>query len=509
MAENNRNYDIAIVGGGINGCGIARDAAGRGLSVFLCEQNDLASATSSASTKLIHGGLRYLEYYEFRLVREALQEREVLLRMAPHIIWPLRFILPHHQGLRPAWLIRLGLFLYDNLGGRRLLPATRGLDLRRDIAGAVLKDAYTRAFEYSDCWVQDSRLVVLNALDAREKGADIRTRSRCAKARREDGVWVLSIEGEDGQREVIRARALVNAAGPWVSQFLTEGLGLNAAAKVRMVKGSHIILRRLFEHDRAYIFQNSDNRIVFAIPYEQDFTLIGTTDEDFEGDPATAEISTKEIGYLIEAVNGYFKTAIRAEDVVTTYAGVRPLYDDGASAAQSATRDYVLKLEGKENEAPLLNIFGGKITTYRRLAEAALEKLEAGLGSLGQPWTKESHLPGGDFPWDAAEALGSDLCRDFPFLERRLAQRLVRAYGTRVRDLLGKAGSLQDLGQHFGADLFEAEVVYLMDREWACSARDVVWRRSKLVLRMTREEQATLDDWMRRRRTTLRGDDAQ
>jgi glycerol-3-phosphate dehydrogenase len=276
-----------------------------------------------------------------------------------------------------------------------------------------------------------------------------------------------------------------------------------------MVKGSHIILPRLFEHDRAYIFQNSDNRIVFAIPYEQDFTLIGTTDEDFEGDPATAEISRKEIGYLIDAVNGYFKTEISAEDVVTTYAGVRPLYDDGASAAQSATRDYVLKLQGTGNEAPLLNIFGGKITTYRRLAEAALEKLEASLGTLGQPWTKESHLPGGDFSWDGAEQLASDLCRDFPFLERKLAQRLVRAYGTRARDLLGKARSLQDLGQHFGADLYEAEVVYLMDREWACSARDVVWRRSKLVLRMTREEQAALDDWMSRRRATSRGDAAE
>ncbi len=509
MAENQRSYDIAIVGGGINGCGIARDAAGRGQAVFLCEQNDLASGTSSASTKLIHGGLRYLEYYEFRLVREALQEREVLLRMAPHIIWPLRFVLPHHKGLRPAWLIRLGLFLYDHLGGRKLLPATRSLNLRQDIAGTALKEAYTRAFEYSDCWVQDSRLVVLNALDAREKGADLRTRTRCTKARREDGLWVLSIEDENGNCETIRARALVNAAGPWVTEFLTKGLGLNAAAKVRMVKGSHIILPRLFEHDRAYIFQNSDNRIVFAIPYEQDFTLIGTTDEDFEGDPATAEISRKEIGYLIDAVNGYFKTEISAEDVVTTYAGVRPLYDDGASAAQSATRDYVLKLQGTGNEAPLLNIFGGKITTYRRLAEAALEKLDASLGTLGQPWTKESHLPGGDFSWDGAEQLALDLCRDFPFLERKLAQRLVRAYGTRARDLLGKARSLQDLGQQFGADLYEAEVVYLMDREWACSARDVVWRRSKLVLRMTREEQAALDDWMRRRRATSRGDAAE
>ncbi|WP_455373340.1 glycerol-3-phosphate dehydrogenase [Limibacillus halophilus] len=493
------DYDIAIVGGGVNGCGIARDAAGRGLKVFLCEKDDLASATSSASTKLVHGGLRYLEYYEFRLVREALIEREVLLRMAPHIIWPLRFVLPHHKGLRPAWLIRLGLFLYDHLGGRKILPPTRGLDLRRDPAGAPLTETFTKGFEYSDCWVEDSRLVVLNARDAAERGAEIRTRTRCVSAKRENGRWRLLLENAEGGREEITARSLVNASGPWVSSFLTEGLGVNAADRIRLVKGSHIIVPRLFEHDRCYIFQNSDGRIIFAIPYEQDFTLIGTTDEDYQEDPGEVAISESEIDYLIASLNAYLKQLVKREDVVATYSGVRPLYDDGASAAQEATRDYVLKLEGGEGEAPLLNIFGGKITTYRRLAEAALEKLGPVLGGIRKPWTAGASLPGGDFPWNGAETLADELAKGRPGLERKHIRRLVRAYGTRAARVLDGVSAKEDLGRCFGADLYEREVAYLMDQEWARKARDVVWRRSKLALRLSEEEVAALDGWMRAR----------
>ncbi|WP_086463678.1 glycerol-3-phosphate dehydrogenase [Oceanibaculum nanhaiense] len=492
-------FDIAIVGGGVNGCGIARDAAGRGLSVFLCEQQDLAGATSSASTKLIHGGLRYLEYYEFRLVREALIEREVLLGMAPHIAWPMRFVLPHHKGLRPAWLIRLGLFLYDHLGGRKILPGTRTLDLRSDAAGAPLIDDFVKAFEYSDCWVEDSRLVVLNAMDAAARGTDIRTRTRCTGARRIDGLWEVTVEGADGSRETIRAKALVNAAGPWVSRFLTEGVGQNAAARIRMVKGSHIVVPRLFDHDRAYIFQNSDGRIVFAIPYERDFTLIGTTDQDFRDDPAHVAITEEETAYLCAAVSAYLKKPVTPEMVVWTYAGVRPLYDDGASKAQAATRDYVLKLDAPEGAAPLLNIFGGKITTYRKLAESALALLKPRLPGMGRPWTEGATLPGGDFPVLGFADQVAALRAAHPYLAETHARRLVRAYGTKAAELLDGVTDAAGLGIHFGADLYAREVAYLMDREWAVSAADVLWRRSKLGLRLTKEQAEALDGWMRNR----------
>ncbi|PWC31547.1 glycerol-3-phosphate dehydrogenase, partial [Azospirillum sp. TSO22-1] len=361
-----------MIGGGINGCGIARDAAGRGASVFLCEQGDLASATSSASTKLIHGGLRYLEYYEFRLVREALKEREVLWRMAPHIIRPLRFVLPHLAGLRPAWFLRLGLFLYDHLGGRERLPGTRTLDLRTDEAGQPLKPGLKRAFEYSDCWVEDARLVVLNAQDAARLGATIRTRTRCVEAARRDGLWQVTVEDvRTGVRSTIRAKVLVNAAGPWVAEVLEQCLRTEVGHRIRLVQGSHIVVPRLFAHERCYIFQNADGRIVFAIPYERDFTLIGTTDQDYQGDPAGVHATEAEITYLCAAAGEYFATPIRPEDVVWSYSGVRPLFDDGASAAQAATRDYVLALDAPEGGAPLLSVFGGKITTYRKLAEAA------------------------------------------------------------------------------------------------------------------------------------------
>src|SRR4051812_36305045 len=400
---NSQVRDLLVIGGGVNGCGIARDATGRGLSVTLAEKGDLAGATSSSSTKLIHGGLRYLEYREFRLVREALIEREVLLRAAPHIVWPLRFVLPHHEGLRPWPVLRLGLFLYDHLGGRRILPPTRGLDLRSDPAGAPLKPEYHRAFEYSDCWVEDARLVALNARDAADRGATVLTRTRCVSARREGGLWQATLRDEaTGAVTEVAARGLVNAGGPWVTEVLGGVAGLNTPARVRLVKGSHIVTRKLYDHDRCYIFQNADGRICFAIPYEEDFTLIGTTDQEFTGDPADAAISEAETAYLCRAVSDYFRRPVTRADVVWSYAGVRPQYDDGASRAQEATRDYVLTLDAQQGEAPLLSVFGGKITTYRRLAEAALAKLVPHFPQMRGPWTANARLPGGDFPWNGA-----------------------------------------------------------------------------------------------------------
>jgi len=497
-------FDLAIVGGGINGCGIARDAAGRGLRPIVIEQSDLAGATSSASTKLVHGGLRYLEHREFRLVREALREREVLLRAAPHIIWPLRFVLPHHAGLRPKWLIRLGLFLYDNLGGRKLLPASRTLDLANDPAGAPLKPAYATGFEYSDCWVEDSRLVLLNAQDAVERGASLRTRTACVTATRDGALWRLALrDTETGETSEIRARALVNGAGPWAGSFLSQAVRLNAPGKVRMVKGSHIVTRKLYEHDRCYIFQNADNRICFAIPYEQDFTLIGTTDQDFTGDPSGVRISEAETDYLCRAVSDYFRQPVTSEDVVWSYAGVRPLYDDGASMAQAATRDYVLTLDAPQGSAPLLSIFGGKITTYRRLAEAALEKLAPVLGGIGSPWTATAPLPGGDMAVDGAPALAAELCRTYPFLSAAVATRLVRTHGTRAGRVLGDARSAAELGRDFGAGLSEREVGWMCRHEWARTAEDILWRRTKLGLHMTLEQRAALAGFMDRRDARL------
>lgn len=489
-------YDLAVIGGGINGCGIARDAAGRGASVVLFEKDDLASATSSRSTKLIHGGLRYLEHYEFRLVREALMERERLWAIAPHIIRPLRFVLPHHKGLRPAWLLRLGLFLYDHIGGRKLLPATRTLDLAHDPAGQPLKDDKAKAFEYSDCWVEDARLVVLNAMDAAVRGTAVHTHTRVASARREDGLWQIETEGADG-RQTIWAKALVNAAGPWVGDVLNGVVHSNARAGVRMVQGSHIVVPRLYEHDRCYIFQNADGRIIFAIPYEQDFTLIGTTDRDYKGDPAEVAATPEEIAYLCAAASEYFRQPVKPESVVWTYSGVRPLYDDGASKAQEATRDYVLTLDARQGEAPLLSVFGGKITTYRRLAEAAIAKLAPHAPWAARAeWTMMGALPGGDFAVGTFEELAGEIAAAHPWLERRTASRLARAYGTRARDILDSAKSLADLGRHFGADLYEREVRYLMKAEWARRAQDVLWRRSKLGLRLSADEAGALDEFM-------------
>ncbi|MDI7862492.1 glycerol-3-phosphate dehydrogenase [Rhizobiaceae bacterium n13] len=490
--------DIFVIGGGINGCGIARDAAGRGYSVVLAEMDDFASGTSSGATKLIHGGLRYLEHYEFRLVREALMEREVLWAMAPHIIWPMRFVLPYQRGgIRPAWLIRLGLFLYDHLGGRKLLPPTRTLDMRRDPAGKPLKSLFTRAFEYSDGWVDDARLVVLNARDAADRGAEILSRSKVVSARRENGHWSIDVEDQArGTTRTFAARMLINAAGPWVDRVLSGTLGQNNVHNVRLVQGSHIIVRKKFDDPRAYFFQNPDNRIIFAIPYEQDFTLIGTTDLDFTGDPKGAKISAAEIDYLCRAASEYFSSPVTEDDIVWTYSGVRPLYDDGASKAQEATRDYVLKVDGQNGSAPILNVFGGKLTTYRRLAEHALEKIGETIGTKGSPWTAGSRLPGGEFPPNGYEMEVGKLKTAYPFLADRHARRLVRLYGTRAAALLGPAKSPADLGRNFGSDLYECEVLWLIRQEWAREAEDVLWRRTKKGLYLSHEEAAALEEYM-------------
>ncbi|WP_232628593.1 glycerol-3-phosphate dehydrogenase [Methylobacterium sp. Leaf118] len=484
-------YDLLVIGGGINGAGIARDAAGRGLKVLLCERGDLAEHTSSASTKLIHGGLRYLERYEFRLVREALAERERLMRLAPHIIWPLRFVLPHDSGLRPAWMLRLGLFLYDHLTRLRALPGSQALRLTPDGLGAPLQPRLTRGFAYSDCWVEDSRLVVLNALDAAERGARIRTRTAVEAARREGGAWTATLhDGETGRRERVRARIIVNAAGPWVAQTLSRALSIEARPQVRLVKGSHIVTRRLYAGDHAYILQQPDRRIVFAIPYERDFTLIGTTDVPHDGGPGPVSISAEETRYLCACINRSFARAIGPDDVVWSYSGVRPLYDDAAQSASAVTRDYVLDLDA--DGPPVLSVFGGKITTYRRLAEHALERLHPHLPGLARAWTADAALPGGDVAGGDFEAFLRDLSARRPFLPEGLARRLARAYGTRVDRLLGDARTLADLGEPFEGGLTAREVAYLVRAEWARSPDDILWRRSKLGLRTGREGVARL-----------------
>ena len=507
-------YDLAIIGGGINGCGIARDAAGRGMSVFLCEMNDLGSGTSSWSTKLIHGGLRYLEYYEFRLVREALAEREVLWGIAPHIIHPLRFILPHRQGLRPAWLLRLGLFLYDHLGGRKRLPPTKTLNLAVDPLGnALAAGIFKKGFEYSDCWVDDARLVVLNALDAANRGAVIRPRIKAVRAERNADRWTLNLrDNSTGSTESIEARVLVNAAGPWVESVLAQTIGAHAKAHVRLVQGSHIVVKKMFDHDRAYILQNADSRVIFAIPYERDFTLIGTTDRDYDGDPANVRATPDEIEYLCAAVSRDFNKKITPADVVWSYSGVRPLYDDGASEAKAATRDYVFEMDKAPSLAPVLSIYGGKITTYRKLAEEAIEWIRPFIKSgVEKPasWTGKTALPGGDFEPGATAELTADLRLAYPFLSTGHADRIVQAYGTRAKTWLASAQSQKDLGQSFGATLTEAEVRYLMDTEWAETADDVVWRRSKLGLQMSKSEVADLALWMKNRRSAHGGRERQ
>jgi glycerol-3-phosphate dehydrogenase len=488
------DFDLAIIGGGINGAGIARDAAGRGIRVLLVEQNDLASATSSASTKLIHGGLRYLEQGAFRLVREALAEREVLLRNAPHLIRPLRFVLPHHDALRPAWQLRAGLFLYDRLGGRAILPGTKVLDLTHGEVAVPLKRRYKLGFEYSDCRADDSRLVLLNAVDAAERGAVIRTRTRLARADREDLVWRLALKSR-GRREIVTARVLVNATGPWVAVVAQQILRRETSIPVRLVKGSHIVVPKLFPHDRAYIFQSGDGRVVFAIPYEGEFTLIGTTEEDYDGDPGAVAASSDEITYLCRTANDYFRESIAPEDVVWAYAGVRPLHGDRTAAPKDISRDYLLALDAPHREAPLLTVYGGKITTYRRLAEAAVDKI-ANFFIPAPAWTAGAPLPGGNFPWNGLEALLARTRGLWPFLTEAHARRLVAAYGTRIDRILGRAMRAEDLGPWFGTELTGAEVRHLMRSEWAERAEDVLWRRSKLGLRLDAEQRQALERFM-------------
>ncbi|MFW8594899.1 glycerol-3-phosphate dehydrogenase [Cribrihabitans neustonicus] len=517
MPDDTQLTDLFIIGGGINGCGIARDAAGRGLSVSLAEMNDLASATSSASTKLFHGGLRYLEYFEFRLVREALIEREVLLKAMPHISWPMRFVLPFHKdmrfdsdtptskllttfmpwmkGRRPSWLIRVGLFLYDSLGKRGILPGTAKLDLRTDPAGAPLQDKFQTAFEYSDCWIEDARLVVLNARDAEARGAEILTRTEVTSAERKSDHWVIHLKNRaTGETFERRARMLVNAGGPWVADVLRQKLGQNSRENVRLVRGSHIVVPKLFDHGRCYFFQGTDGRIIFAIPYETDFTLIGTTDADHP-DPDTApECTPEEQQYLADFASGYFKQPVRREDIVWTYSGVRPLYDDGASSATAATREYVLTLD--KAQAPLLNVFGGKITTYRKLAEAALAKIGEVFPQIPGNWTTGVALPGGDFAVTEVETLTQKLAADYPFLTPYWAGRMIRAYGTEAWQVLGDAREAADLGQDFGATITARELDWAVQREWVRSGDDYLWRRTKLGLRLDETQRSAVDAYV-------------
>jgi glycerol-3-phosphate dehydrogenase len=499
--EGSTAYDLLVVGGGVNGTGIARDAAGRGMSVCLAEQSDLAEATSSASTKLIHGGLRYLEYFDFRLVRESLMERERLLRAAPHIIWPLRFVLPHENAIRPAWLVRLGLFLYDHIGGPRSLPGSQGVRFAASPFGAALKPAIARGFVYSDAWVDDARLVVLNARDAAEHGARICTRTRLVAAERRDGMWDAQLEDlASGAIETIRARAIVNAAGPWVADMLHGTLGVDNEKQVRLVKGSHIVTRRLFDGAHAYILQNPDRRIVFAIPYEQDFTLIGTTDVPIDAVRGKPAISPEETLYLCESVNRYFRRQVTPADVVWSYSGVRPLFDDAAKNASAVTRDYVLDVDHAAGQAPVISVFGGKITTFRKLAEHALDKLVPAIADAPlawrRRWTEDAVLPGGDMRDAAFAHLLAEMREKAAFLDPALAHRLGRAYGTRVWRILGSAKTMDALGEDFGAGLTRAEIDYMMSEEWAQTAEDVLWRRSKRGLHVPPESAPRIAAYM-------------
>lgn len=487
--------DLVVIGGGINGAGIARDAAGRGLSVILCEKGDLAEGTSSRSGKLVHGGLRYLEYYEFRLVREALIEREVLLNSASHIIWPMRFVLPHSPDDRPAWLVRLGLFLYDHLGGRKRLPGTRQLDLRRAPEGAPILDQYTKGFEYSDCWVDDARLVVLNAVDAAERGATVLTRTACTSARRENGGWRVDLRDmRDGSVRTVRAKVVVNAAGPWVNDIVNRVAGSNSRRNVRLVKGSHIIVPKFWEGQQAYLVQNHDKRVIFINPYEGDKALIGTTDIPYEGKPEDVTADEAEIAYLMAAVNRYFKEKLRRSDVIESFSGVRPLFDDGQGNPSAVTRDYVFDLD-ETGGAPLLNVFGGKITTFRKLSEHALQKIAGFFPQMKGDWTRGATLPGGEIPDADYVRFAEEMRVRYPWMPRALLSHYGRLYGARLTRIVGDATALEGLGRHFGGNLYEAEVRYLVEHEWAETAEDVFWRRTKEGLRMTVAEKAAFSAW--------------
>jgi glycerol-3-phosphate dehydrogenase len=494
------SFDILVVGGGINGAGIARDAAGRGLRVLLCERDDLAQGTSSRSGKLVHGGLRYLEYYEFRLVREALIEREVLLKAAPHIIWPMRFVLPHVPEQRPAWLVRLGLFLYDHLGGRKILPPTRAIELPKDPVGKPLKPEFGKGFEYSDCWVDDARLVVLNALDAEKRGAKILTRTEVTGGRRQGEIWEIDLrDGRSGEQRKVQARCIVNAAGPWVEQALQGFSGATSSRRIRLVKGSHLVTRKFWEGDHAYLLQNDDKRVIFVNPYEGDLALIGTTDIAVEGKPEDARVDDREIDYLLGVLQRYFRSPPSRAEIVHAFSGVRPLYDDNAESPSAVTRDYIFDIDPKAptaSNAPILSVFGGKITTYRKLAEHALDKLQPAFPKMTRAWTAGTHLPGGDIAEAAFDRWLSAFHTRHSFLSAELARHYGRLYGTRADTLLSGARSLADLGRHFGALLYEREAAFLQQTEWAIDADDILDRRTKHGLHLTADERAGFTTWL-------------
>ncbi len=494
-ASNTIEADLLVVGGGINGVGVARDAAGRGLSVVLCERDDLAAHTSSSSTKLIHGGLRYLEHYEFRLVRHSLMEREVLLAMAPHIIWPLRFILPHYAKLRPRWLIRLGLFLYDHIGGRKVLPASHAVNLHHHAAGEALRPEFHFGFEYSDCWVQDARLVVLNACDAARHGARILTRTECVRLVRGKRHWLVTLrDRRRGTTITVQARAVVNAAGPWVETVAGRAEGGGSRHHVRLVKGSHIVVRKRFDHPYPYIFQHHDGRVLFAIPFEHEFTLLGTTDVEVEDDPNAAKVEADEVRYICEAVSQYLREPVTPDDVVWNYTGVRPLLDDESSQASKVTRDYELELD--DDGPALLNVIGGKITTYRLLAEEVMEHLRKPLALERGPWTAASHLPGGDLGSESFAQFVESCRARYPWLASERLLDYCRNYGTEIHRLLSDCHGEHDLGRDFGGGLYEAEVRYLCEHEWAQTVEDILWRRTKKGLSVTAAGAEALAQWL-------------
>ncbi|MBT3205624.1 MAG: glycerol-3-phosphate dehydrogenase [Gammaproteobacteria bacterium] len=493
--KDNEKVDLLVIGGGINGCGIARDAAGRGLKVLLCEKDDLASHTSSASTKLIHGGLRYLENYDFLLVRHALKEREILLNSAPHIIWPLRFILPHHEGLRPRWLLRLGLFLYDYIGGRKRLPASTGINLKKHIAGKFLKQKFTHAFEYSDCGVQDARLVVMNARDAARLGANIMTHTACTGLTRHEDYWSATIEeSKSGQKKTIIAKAVVNASGPWVENTLGLVSKTISSRSVRLVKGSHIIVKKIFDHDYPYIFQHDDGRILFAIPFENDFTLLGTTDHDYHGDVDKVKIDQQEIDYICEAISHYAETPVTPDQVIWSYSGVRPLFGDESGNASKVSRDYELELDHKA--APIVSVYGGKVTTFRILSEQAIDLLQEPLNIKKSAWTENSYMPGGNIQRADFDKFVSDCQLKYSWLDKAVVRDYCRSYGTDIDNILQGLNQADDLGIYFGGGLYEKEVIYLIENEWAQSSEDILWRRSKKGLRLNTEEVKKLQQWM-------------
>ncbi len=492
-----QKFDLVVIGGGINGTGVARDAAGRGLSVLLCEKDDLAQATSSSSTKLIHGGLRYLEFFHFKLVRESLREREILLKSMPHIIWPLRFTLPHHRGLRPSWLLRLGLFIYDHMGGRKLLPPTKKINLKKHKTGIPLKDKFSIGFEYSDCWVEDSRMVALNASDAKNNGAVIKTRTTFERATRNNDVWDIILDSQNGNKQKITSSAIINCSGPWVTSVIESNLQQKNSTETRLIKGSHIITKKLFDNDSNYIFQNSDGRIIFAIPYETDFTLIGTTDIEYEGDPNKAKCSLEEKKYLIESISEYLDVQVDINDIVHTYSGVRPLFNDNKSEAQNVTRDYVIKADSNNGKTPLISVFGGKITTYRILAETVIDELKPYFKNIKNNWTRDSYLPGGNFDPNEVSKLVNSILDKYNFIDEKWAIRLVKAYGTNAIDILNESNTVEDLGINFGWNLTEKEVLWLINMEFAKSAEDILWRRSKLGLRFSDDQVKYLENWLK------------